>query len=601
MIRVREGEVETLLSIDEFEARARSGEMSPFAWVSAPTLTGDRFVQARELPLFVALYDPRRLHFRRHFALARLPIVTGVVVALCVALFFVSRSLGDGLVTREVLLELGAKTRARILEDGEAWRLLAANLLHRDAVHLSFNLFAFLNVGAVLEGVYRRGDYVLVLVLSGLCTMTTSAVMSGPVTVGASGLVFGCLGCAVVFGWRYGEVLPLRYRTYFGVIVVGYAAAMFYLGLQSPSTDNWGHAGGLATGLVLGGVLTPRLLRLTDKPREPVRELVRPYLLAAAVPVVLLVVGPALPRVCVRMAPYPVEAFGVVLERPLHWTKASDPLGFLTFGNGVDAFASLGCADRRGPSRLDEAAERFVEGELRGLARGGHIGSLQVAEPVPSAVGEEEHTAPAVRVHFSFMASDGPLDADALLFSRGQLECALVLASRPSAPPSVSVRLDEVRKRLRFVPTRAEVLAKRNVTGRPTSAQAWLALALAHQRGGALAEARAAFEQAERFAGGREEPSTMKGQIQLARATFELGFAGDAEAAIPHAERAVTLLGGDREATLVVIEALLANGALEKARAHVGAARERLGVDAALDAVEERLAHAEAAATAERP
>src|SRR5690606_32906281 len=132
--------------------------------------------------------------------------------------------------------------------------------------------------------------------------------------------------------------------------------------------------------------------------------------------------------------------------------------------------------------------------------------------------------------------------------------------------PSVSVRLDEVRKRLRFVPTRAEVLAKRNVTGRPTSAQAWLALALAHQRGGALAEARAAFEQAERFAGGREEPSTMKGQIQLARATFELGFAGDAEAAIPHAERAVTLLGGDREATLVVIEALLANGALEKAR-----------------------------------
>src|SRR5690606_22677756 len=105
---------------------------------------------------------------------------------------------------------------------GEAWRLLAANLLHRDAVHLSFNLFAFLNVGAVLEGVYRRGDYVLVLVLSGLCTMTTSAVMSGPVTVGASGLVFGCLGCAVVFGWRYGEVLPLRYRTYFGVIVVGY-------------------------------------------------------------------------------------------------------------------------------------------------------------------------------------------------------------------------------------------------------------------------------------------------------------------------------------------------------------------------------------------
>ncbi len=596
MIRVREGDVETLISIDEFEARARSGEMSPFAWVCIPTLTGDRFVQARELSLFVALYDPRRLHFRRHFALGRLPLVTGLVAALCVALFLISRHLGDGVVTREVLLDLGAKARARILEDGEAWRLLAANLLHRDIVHLSFNLFALLNIGTVLEGVYRRGDYVLVLVVSGLCTMATSAVMSGPVTVGASGLVFGCLGCAVVFGWRYGDVLPLRYRTYFGVVVVGYAAAMFYLGLRSPSTDNWGHAGGLLAGFVLGGVLTPRLMRLTDEPREPLRELVRPFVLAALVPLALLLVGPLLPRWFVHMTPYTVEAFGVVLERPAHWTKAKDPLGFLTFGNGVDAFASLGCADRRGPSRLDEAAERFVGTELVGLSRGGHIGDLNVSEPVPSAVGSGAHTEPAVRVHFSFMASDGPLEADALLFSRGQLECALVLAARPTASPTASVRLDDIRARLRFVPTRAEVLAKRNVSGRPSSSAAWLDLAFAHQRGGAIAEARAAFEEAERLSAAESsETSRRIGQIQLALATLELGFAGNAEAAAQHAERAVTLTGGDRDATLVLLEALLEQGELERARAHLAAARERLGADADLDALEKRIVAAEAA------
>ena len=49
----------------------------------------------------------------------------------------------------------------------------------RDGIHLGFNLFALLNVGTVLEGVYRRGDYVLLLVVSGLSTMLTSAVMSG--------------------------------------------------------------------------------------------------------------------------------------------------------------------------------------------------------------------------------------------------------------------------------------------------------------------------------------------------------------------------------------------------------------------------------------
>lgn len=588
MIRVREGEVETLLSIDEFEARARSGELSPFAWVASPTLTGDRYVQARELPLFVALYDPRRLHFRRHFALSRLPLVTGGFALLCVAFFLLSRSLGDGFVTREVLLSLGAKARARILEDGEAWRLLAANVLHIDGVHLAFNLFALLNVGTVLESIYRRGDYVLLLVLSGLFTMTTSTLFSEPVVVGASGIVFGCLGCAVVFGWRYGDMLPLRYRAYFGFFVACYAAVMFYLGLHSAGTDNWGHFGGLVTGAVVGSVLTPRLLRLKDAPREPRREQLRPFLLAAAIPVVLLVVGAVLPRF-VRMVPHPVETFGLVLERPSYWVKSSQPLGFLTFGNGVDAFASLGCTDRRGPSRLDEAAERFVDNDLEGLSRGGHIGNLQVAEPVPSAVGDGKHTAPAVRVRFTFIASDGPLEADAFLFARGQLECALVLAARPSAPASVHVRLDEIRRRLRFVATREEVLKKRNVSGRPTSPHAWLELAFAHQRAGSLAEARTAFEKADRLARRREEPTRVQGQMSLARAAFELGFAGDAKAAVPHAIRALTLLAGDHEATLVLLEALMASGDLEKARAHVLSARERFGADEGLDHIEKRL------------
>ena len=49
---IAEGRVSEVLdvrNIDEFEARARNGEMSPFAWVCIPTLTGDSFVQAREL------------------------------------------------------------------------------------------------------------------------------------------------------------------------------------------------------------------------------------------------------------------------------------------------------------------------------------------------------------------------------------------------------------------------------------------------------------------------------------------------------------------------------------------------------------------------
>lgn len=586
MIRVREGDAEYLISIDEFEARARSGEMSPFAWVNIPTLTGDRFVQARELPLFVALYDPRRMHFRRHFALGRLPVITGALALTAVAMFFATRYVGDGVVTRDALLALGAKARSRILEDGEAWRLLVANVLHRDGVHLGFNLFALLNVGTVLEGVYRRGDYVLLLLVSGLSTMTLSAAMSGSVTVGASGLVFGCLGAAVAFGWRYGDVLPLRYRLYFGVVVVGYAAVMFYLGLRSGSTDNWGHAGGLVSGVLMGGLLTPRLMRLTDAPREPRRIALRPWAISLGACLLIVALGPPLSKLMERTEPYEVDAFGVVLERPAHWTKVSDPLGFLTFGNGVDAFASLGCADLGAASQLEEAVERFVDGELKTLARSGHIGDLKVRPPGPDVVGRGTHARTAVRVRFSFLASDGPLDASALLFARGQLECALVLAARPSAPSSSQSRLEKIRERLHFVPTRSEVLARRGVTGRPNSPRSWLELALAHQRAGAYEEARDAFDIAATFI---EDEGAMAGQVLYARARFELRFAKDPGAAVNFARRAVEATGGDRDAQLLFLEILLASGELEDLRAHLQTALRNHADDPAFARLAQRL------------
>src|SRR5690606_17613937 len=115
------------------------------------------------LPMFASAYDPRRLLFRRHFHLGRLPLVTGAVAVVCIAFWLFARDLGDGVATREVLLSLGAKSRARIVDEGETWRLLMASLLHKDGLHVGFNLFVLLAVGTVLEGVYRRGDYFLLL------------------------------------------------------------------------------------------------------------------------------------------------------------------------------------------------------------------------------------------------------------------------------------------------------------------------------------------------------------------------------------------------------------------------------------------------------
>lgn len=570
MIRVRHGDEERVLTLDEFERAARRGEVSPFALVCLPSFTGERFVEARQLPFFEAMYDPRRIHFRRHFHVGRIPYLSLLLSLSAVVLFLVARDLGDGAATREALIALGAKARARILEDGETWRLLVANLLHKDTVHLAFNLFALLNVGAVLEGVYRRGDWLLLVVVSGLATMTTSTLFAMPVTVGASGLVFGCLGAAVVFGWRFSDALPSRYRLYFSLVVVLYAAIMFTLGFVSPSTDNWGHAGGLTAGVVMGMVLEPRLLRLKGV-RESTAALLVPYVLTALLVLVVVIGGRSfLLRRGERTELQTVDAFGVILERPTTWTKVSDPMGFLTFGNGVDAFASLGCAREDAPRTLDDAERRFVESELRGLSLAGNIGALEVGSAQPAVVGEVRSTLLAREIPFSFVASDGALTARAILFVRGHFDCALVLAHRPDASERTLARLDAIRQRVALIDTRAEVAGKERVAQEPSSPDAWLALALAHESAGDVDRARDAYTEAlARVVG---HPNA-EGEVRFAAARFERAMGGDASRGLAALGPLVTE-EAPVDVVLLAAELALTRGDLEAARRLLeGAAR----------------------------
>lgn len=574
MIRVRDGDDEHILSMDEFERRARRGEISPHAMVSIPALTGDDgFVEARTLSLFSAVYDPRRLLFRRHFQLGRLPLVTTALTLLCIALWWVARDLGDGAVTREALLVLGAKARARIVDEGETWRLLTASVLHKDGVHLAFNLFVLVSVGSVLEAVYRRGDYLLLLVCSGLACMVTSTIASPPATVGASGMVFGCLGCAVVFGLRFADVLSLRYRLYFGVVIVAYTAAAFWSGLLRTSTDNWGHAGGMVCGFLFGALLEPRLLRLKGV-SEPRLAVARPWMAVVAIIMVVVVSGPLLPRLFLRWVPLPFQAFGVVLHHPRTWARGPDPLGFVAVGNGTDALASLACSRSSAPATLEVAATTFVDRELFGLMRAGHIASLEVDPQIDDVI-DSAIRVPARKVTFSFIASDGPFRATARVFVRGEIECALVTAARLDASSTSLALLQQLVERVQIVPTQAERTAVA-ATERSTSTRPWLERALAHQAAGSVDNARAAFVHAQQFAA--SEPSWLA-RVNVARARFELVQGRQLDAAAAAVATAVANSPDDADVRATVVDVAFARGERELACIERLAARARFRDD----------------------
>ncbi len=193
------------------------------------------------------------------------PIVTQVLLGIILAVFVVSVLLGVLLfgswtsltnTNIEVLILMGAKVNPLIAQ-GEIWRLFTPIFLHSGVMHLLFNLYALFALGPLLEGYIGHIRFLAVFLISGLYGSLFSYALSGPVSVGASGAIFGLLGAITVFF--------LRYRNNFGVqgkailqnmLVV--LALNLVIGFSSGFIDNWGHIGGLVGGMLVMAGLLPR-------------------------------------------------------------------------------------------------------------------------------------------------------------------------------------------------------------------------------------------------------------------------------------------------------------------------------------------------------
>jgi rhomboid protease GluP len=271
------------------------------------------------------------------------------------------------------LLTYGAKATPLILDRGETWRLFAANLLHKDALHLAFNAFALWNVGGALERALRPADYLALLLFTALGTTLFSALGSDSISLGASGMAFGVLGASVSFGWRRGVRGPLR--SYFGLRIVPWLLALFAAGVGSAGVDNWGHAGGLAVGAALGFFLTPRAW--------PGEAAVRR--LAAALGGLLgtLALGVAAAPALPALGPLRDGPAGIQMKVPLGWRKAGGAADRSSYSNGLSGgFRSSAtllqsvCAGK--PCVCDRAVRSAIEEDLWRLADVGRFKELRL-------------------------------------------------------------------------------------------------------------------------------------------------------------------------------------------------------------------------------
>ena len=376
------------LDVSEFEARIVRGLVSPQCLVRWTPVTGERFVPAAELELYRRLLQPRRAFFANAFSLARFPWLTSALILVNLACWVWTAR--EGPMDIDAMVRFGGKVAPLVLDLGQLWRLFTANFLHRDALHIGLNMFVLFNVGGALENTYRTVDYLWLLVVSGLATMTASLFLSDAVSLGASGMVYGCLGGVVVFGLRYRALLPSRYRRVMGEAAIPTVLGLLLIGLTSPGVDNWAHLGGLLAGLGTAPFLRPRLLAEPARWWSPMLRALPALGLVAVVGFGEALWQDGLPRLRLERD----DDWGISAPVPATWRRGANRIGQLAWYNGLPGLgrATFSAATVHMPEGADvqARAQEFIDESLVPQALGPEVLKVTPERPVPARIAERD-------------------------------------------------------------------------------------------------------------------------------------------------------------------------------------------------------------------
>ncbi|NJK88047.1 MAG: rhomboid family intramembrane serine protease [Myxococcales bacterium] len=513
MISVRSRGREETLELEEFEARVRDGRVLPSTLVRLPVVTGERWVRAKELDLFRRLYAPAHVHFSRSFTLGRFPWFTAAFCVVQIAIFFSLAGLEPSLAI-DPLIDAGAKVQPNILELGETWRLLTANVLHRDRNHLLFNMFFLFNVGGAIENAYRVRDYVFMLVLSAVTTTALSTLIEPHPFRSASGMILGMFGAASVFGFKFGLLLPKRYRRYFGGAALPYALFILYVGLTTRDTDNWGHLGGLLGGMAAALPLSPRLA-LDLRERVTWRSRVGSLSVTGLVIAFVFALSPLLRAVGPRYESLTDERSGVSFVYPATWFSGQNHLGYPAKGNTLGTSIGLRAETRDSePYTLREVRSWFLEQELGVLEQRGDVTRVVVLQERPFVLAG----ARALELRIALESRAGSQLTRNILIERGYYRYAIVLSAPTRWAEGYAEILEEMASRIALVEPAPLFAAREKARVFSGMTSALVALGRELTRTGLPEEASLAFQEALTI-----EPRDRDAAYGLAKVTSDYG------------------------------------------------------------------------------
>ena len=146
------------------------------------------------------------------------------------------------------LIFLGASGTVPINNYHGWWSLITANFLHGSLLHILFNMIALHQIGSIVSSVYGKYRMYAIFIVTGIAGFYLSYLAGIEVTIGASASVCGLIGATLYYGKSRGGILgeSIYKQTITWIIMTG------VFGILIPNVNNWGHGGGLISGILLG-------------------------------------------------------------------------------------------------------------------------------------------------------------------------------------------------------------------------------------------------------------------------------------------------------------------------------------------------------------
>lgn len=172
---------------------------------------------------------------------AKKPVITSILIIINLLIYFGFMLMGnyESIVDRFCVY-------GPLIRNGEYYRLLTGIFLHGNIIHLLFNCYALWIIGTQVENYMGKWKYIIIYLFSGIMGSLFSITFSKYASIGASGAIFGLLGCILYFGYHY--------RVYLGSVIKSQIIPLIVFnlmfGFMLSGVDNFAHVGGL-----IGGVL----------------------------------------------------------------------------------------------------------------------------------------------------------------------------------------------------------------------------------------------------------------------------------------------------------------------------------------------------------